>query len=216
MKIASIFFALAVAVTSANAAVTVSISTAPTGAQFFLSDGTTVLPDGSHFRIGTFTAVPAANATFATLKETFQEFAITTSGSSSAPNTGRTNRTNIAGATTGLADSEFVGDKIYIWVYNAPGVAGDPPADSPTLQQGVFSTTVTTATFKDQATAVALSTANLDQAFGSYVSAGGTAASTTGATGAVTRLTLAAQIPEASTFTLSALAVLGLMRRKRN
>jgi hypothetical protein len=214
MKIASIFAGFIIAATSAHAAVTVSIQTAPTGAQFFLAGGGSVLPDGNHFRIGTFTAAPTAASTFAEMAATFQEFAFIATGSSSAPGTGRTNLTNIPGAATGLPDSDFVGDKIYVWVYNQPAAAGNPPANSPTLQQGVFSTTVTTATGKDQATAVALSTANLDQACGSYASVGGTAATTVGATGQVTALTLAGQVPEASTSVLL-FASLGLLARRK-
>ena len=213
MKLKTILASFVIATGSANAAVTVSISTAPTGAQFFLAGNTTVVTDNNHFRIGTFSVAPVANATFEVLAATFQEFAFTTTGSTSAPNTGRTNKTNIPGAASGLPDSDFVGDKIYVWVYNQPSPnAAGAPAPSSTLQQGVFSTTVTTATFKDQATAVALSTANLDQAFGMYV--GGSSAATSGATGQVARLTLAA-IPEASSAALMLLALGAFTRRKR-
>lgn len=214
MKLAILALALCATTASLKAAVTVSISTAPTGAQFFLSGGTTVLADGTHIRVGTFASAPAAGATFTQLAAAFDEFTFTTSGSSSAPNTGRTNKTNLTGAITGSPDSAFVGTKIYLWVYSAASSGSGIAPTGETLQQGVFSTSVATATFKDQATAVALSTANLDQAFGSYE--GGTPAQTLGAAGSVTKLTLAsAPIPEPSGSILALLGLGLLSRRKR-
>lgn len=205
----------------ANAAVTISVTSNPTsGAQVFLSGGSTVIPDGSHVRIGTFVDAgnaflePSTTATFAQLEASFREFGTISSGHTAATglNEGRINTTNIAGAATGEPDSFFVNKRIFLWIYNEPSPGAGVAPSSATVQQGVFATS--SAVFLDQAVAVGVSLNNLTRAYGQYT--GGTAATTNSAVdNGVTALTLGAPVPEPSSIALLGLIGLAGLRRKR-
>ena len=205
MKLPSlILLSLASAVANSNAALAINVSTNPTsGAYFVLANGTTRLPDGNLVRIGTFDAVPAADATQAALASAFKEYGTTTSGHSAAAgaNKGMINRSAIA-AGAGVSEAAFTGKNVYLWVYNAPTAAA-------ATQWGVYTNTTDwkfAASVDDPP--VSLSTSALNGAYGKNVGQAGIVAGTPN----VYKL---AGIPETSTFSLTALAALGLMRRKR-
>ena len=189
-----------------NAALAINVSTNPTsGAYFVLSDGKTRLPDGNLVRLGTFDAAPAADASAATLAAAFKEYGTTTSGHTAAAgaNKGMINRSGVA-AGAGVSEAAFTGKSVYLWVYNAPTAAA-------ATQWGVYTNS---ADWKFAASVddppVSLSTSALTNAYGKN---GGSAAIVAG-TPNVYKLA-GAVIPETSTFSLTALAALGLMRRKR-
>lgn len=209
---------------AATAAVTVSVTSNPTsGAQIFLSGGGTVIPDGSHVRIGTFVDAgnaflePSTTATFAQLEASFREFGTISSGHTAATglNEGRINTTNIAGAATGEPDSFFVNKRIFLWVYNEPSPGAGVAPSSATVQQGVFATSA--AVFLDQAVAVGVSLNNLTRAYGQYTGGGTAAATNSAVDNGVTALTLAAPaaVPEPSAIALLGLIGLAGLRRKR-
>ena len=205
MKLPSlILLSLAAAVANSNAALAINVSTNPTsGAYFVLSNGTR-LPDGNLVRIGTFDAVPAVDASQAALASAFKEYGTTTSGHSAAAgaNKGMINRSAIA-AGAGVAEAAFTGKNVYLWVYNAPTAAA-------ATQWGVYTNT---ADWKFAASVddppVSLSTSALNGAYGRALTPAGIIAGTPNA------YRLANAVPETSTFSLTALAALGLMRRKR-
>lgn len=195
---------------TSNAAVIVSLTGNPvSGPAFFVTAGSsTVVPDGSLVRLGTFDAAPEANADFATFASSFREFARTTMGNASNVNTGHIVRNNLTGGTgpeSPDGDASFIGKTIYIWVYNSA-------TDSASVEQGVFATTLA---YADQATALATSLTTYVNAFGRS-SAGAASVEKNAAQTAVTRFNLAPVVPEPSvTLSLGLLGALGLMRRRR-
>ena len=211
MNLKTILGVTLLAVSPVTAAVTITLTENPTtGAQFQTSAGSPVL-DGRLIRIGTFASDPLVGATFDTLSTAFSEFGTTTMGHASNVNSGRVNKASIAGSTlvpVDIPDSFFVGKKIYIWVYNA--ATADTLAD-----QGIFSTSDATITFKDQGTAFSVSMTKMDQAFGTFTP--GTAATSTvvlNTAGGI--LKLGAAVPEpSSVFLLFGLSTLAFVRRRR-
>jgi hypothetical protein len=207
MKLPSlILLSLVCAVANSNAALALNVATNPnTGAYFVLSDGTTRLPDGNLVRIGTFATAPAADASAATLAAAFTEYGTTTSGHSAAAgaNKGMINRSGVA-AGAGVNETNFTGKNVYLWVYNAPTAAA-------ATQWGVYGST--DASWKFAASVddppVSASTSLITNAYGKAL----TQAAVT--TGTPNVYKLANAVPETSTFSLTALAALGLMRRKR-
>lgn len=217
MKLRNTLLALALSIATAQSAVLVSLTENPnSGPQFFLSDGVTLVPDGSFVRIGTFSNGfdPSSTGDFAALAAEFHDFGFTTVGTTNVANVGRIQRTNIGGDASGDPDSFFVSKDIYIWVYNQPGVGSSAPAASASLQQGIFSSSVASVKFADQANALSVSMTNLDEEYGAYNP--GTAALAEGSAGGVSKFTLAGQIPEPSVFGLGVLTgLLVLVRRRR-
>ena len=208
------FVASATLLASSQAAVTINLSGNPTtGPQFSVAPPVSALiPDGSTVRLGTFTATPAANATFADLAASFQEFGKIAAGSGTdnvtGANTGRIQRSNIAGGNDVASpqpDSFFADKAVYIWVYSG--------AASPTAPQGVFGSATT---FKDQATAVSVSMGSFANAFGTFEvgNANATASYTGGATATAYKLA-AVQVPEPTAAFLAVGSLLGLMARRR-
>ena len=202
-----ILFSLVTAATNGIAALAINIASNPTtGAYFVLSDGATRIPDGSLVRLGSFAAAPATDSTLAQLELAFTEYAATTSGhtAASGANKGLINRANIADAPGGATEVSFTGKNLYIWVYNTPTAAA-------ATQFGVYTSTDASWKFAPSIDdpAVSASTALINTAIGR----GLTPASLTTGTPNVYRL--ANLVPETSTFSLVALAALGLMRRKR-
>ena len=112
-------------------------------------------------------------------------------------------RTSIS-AGAGVADTAFTGKSVYIWVYNAPTAA------AAATQWGVFTNTTDwkfAPSVDDPPSS--LSTVALNGAYGKAFSQAGIVA------GVPNVYKLAITVPETSTFSLTALAALGLMRRKR-
>jgi len=207
---------LASLVLAANsfAAVSINLSGNPnSGPQFFTGAGSsTVIPDGSLIRIGTFDAAPSAGAAFASYAGSFREFGRTTIGNATNvnPGTGRVNRLAILGGAAPDSpdeDASFVGKTIYIWVYNSASASSDP-----SVAQGVFATSLT---FADQATALSTSITGYINAFGTAGDGGPAASVEKNANNLATRFNLAA-VPEPTvTMSLGLLGALGLMRRRR-
>ena len=198
---------LSACIANCDAALAITISTNPvSGAYFVVADGTTRIPDGSLVRLGTFDAPPVANADGAALNLSFKEYATTTVGHSAetVANKGMINRTNIP-AGTGVAETDFIGRQLYIWVYNAPTAVS-------ATQWGVFTSDRTDIPspwkFPVDDLPLAAGTLNINRAFGSP----GIPAEVSPGT-LIYRLS---GIPETSTLSLVVLAGLGFTRRRRD
>jgi hypothetical protein len=216
---------LALLASGVNAAITgVSLSGSPTAGSVFVTNATTtsILPDGSLVRIGTFESAPAANSTFAALSSAFREFSRTTLGITRNPQVadpaqdgrGRMNRPNLTGIEGGTspdADSFFSGKAVYIWVYNST-------AEDPLAAQGIFMSNQAAPNFPAESlpTATAFSINQFRTAIGTHDPAANPAFVDLSGTNTVTFFHLSAPIPEpSSTITLGIVAALGLMRRRR-
>lgn len=208
------FFAAA---SSSMAVVSINFSGSPaSGPQFFISsNSSTVVPDGSLMRFGTFNTPPPANGNFVEFATSptnpFHEFGRTTMGRDNlAAGNGRPVRNGITGGDVPNSpdpDSFFVGKTIYVWVYDA--TTADPLAN-----QGIFATTLA---FVDDAAPLSTSTTGYVNAFGVHAAPlTGDQASVVLANGLVTRFNLAQPIPEPATILSLAFAVVfGLVRRRR-
>ena len=218
MKIKAILGLMMLLTSASQAVVLITLTENPTTGPVVKTSTLSPVLDGRLVRIGTFDLQPLANSTFAQLAATFHEFSTTQMGHATNPNTGRINKTNIAGTvgTTGLLgsddpDSFFVGKKIYIWIYNANSV------DS-AVDQGVFGSATASDTFKDQPSAFSMSMTRFTLAFGTFADGVplNTASSTAGAPSANgPSLVLAGPVPEPGTSVFLLLGVLGMAFRRR-
>ncbi len=198
---------------SSFGALSVGITSSTTGAQFFLSGGGTLVPDGSLVVIGTFASAPAANASFETLKLAFTEYGRTTFTHAGAPNSGRFTRTGLAesNADPTIDDTDFTGKDLYMWVYSTP-------TESATAQQGIFTSVANAnwnfaASVDPPANTTTAGIATIDTAIGAFI--GGTQAGLVRNGATLTGLTLAAPVPEPSTALMMLMGLSAFSYRRR-
>lgn len=210
MKSINIILASILLSASAQAAVTINLSGNPTTGPVWTVPAGGLVKDGGVVLLGTFSAEPAKNSSFAELAASFVEFGRSTVGTDNVngANTGHIQRSNIAGidgGTSPQADSFFATKEVYIWVYDAAAV-------NDTAAQGIFKTATT---FQDQATAVSVSMSSFVNAYGMLE--GGTPATATLAPGGATATgyVLSAAVPEPSVGLLSVLGLGLLIKRRR-
>jgi hypothetical protein len=116
-------------------ATTVTLSGGPTGPSVFQPGGTSLVPNGSVIRVGTLQTPGDVNS--------FIEFGTSTVKAAGPPGAQQpskvvgsvANTEENPGVTPG--DSDFDGDQIYIWIYNATTVPTDPTARQ-AIEQGLF------------------------------------------------------------------------------
>ncbi len=203
--------ALCALATSASA-FSVKFQSSTTGSFFTVATTTAKLTSASLVRIGTFLNVPSSTATAADLDRDFKEFAVSTTGYKSSP-AAASDPSKFATATVnvkaGGVNADFLGKKLYLFVYNATTAAAATHA-------AVFSSNLTAATSPQStwffagdetpgASDLTYGINDLNQAWN------GSAPSTTA--GPLVLNTIA--VPEPASMVFGALGLVGLLARRR-
>ena len=186
----------------ASAALTVVVSAVP-GEPYFSTSTGTALPDGSYFQLGTFATAPSTSDLSQDAPTVFAQWQEFTDGADDQIFSIDLTGGNAAGEVFG--DDSFGGKSIYWWVFLTSD--GQKPASdfSNVTEHALFTSSSPEWVFPADSESISpvVSTADAQISFlaGGYGSGNTTVA--------------LAAVPEPSTLALSALALVGCLRRRR-